>query len=363
MLPEIWGVLEISSSDLQQLVFVCNKVANELADDRKTESDIPTRKRRGGELKLREMQRVIFGFLLSYLQPFLWQLEESDPFYIIPLYDLTERFSVKDKENDYFCVLLAEVLKDLDDRVKKLSALATAQADSKKTKKGNLTDLLKIYKEFMTTCAIVFPKSRPETFPPLTMLRCLLQNVLDHINSASLETNEKSNDEISLIENLYNLDTCIVDARIPALAEDRKQVRQKRTAEVEKYVTNSIVLQFSKFIAMTDEIDKKLASKSSSVQIQTYVYTNRNEYKKLGKDFAFKIIKKSIEKVFKSVKKQCTDKVLFTSIWHLIAEQIIRQIEKIHEYLKTYFVRIPEVQVDFEIDDLKQFMSSLDMES
>lgn len=61
------------------------------------------------------------------------------------------------------------------------------------------------------------------------------------------------------------------------------------------------------------------------------------------------------------MKKQFTDPALFTTIWHLMSIEIIAHITKIHHNLKTYCSKIQEIHVDFEMTDLKQYISSVDM--
>ncbi|KAF0989833.1 hypothetical protein HZS_5806, partial [Henneguya salminicola] len=316
--------------------------------------------------------KVVVNFIESFLDRLIDEFSKVDHYYLVTCLSTFLTESEKPCQNDYFAIFLKRIPSTLNEQLKIFTSSVTQLLDSKKSKKTNISELIKMYKEFLTVCINIVPKSNEEN-PLISQLYIdVLNKLVDVIENSFVETGDKTSKEIYLIgiffrkfvqftryRDLSIISACLNDFRIASLSDCRKNIKTRYVNEITKFIENSmtasfgvlLVTSFASFKTFLKEVTSKVDACVSESNIQAYIYNNRQEYKKFTKDLNLKNvkkygfdfqIKKSIDKMHKIAKKQFQDLALFTTVWNLMVQQIMSQITKIDTYLKKYCTRVPE---------------------
>lgn len=266
----------------------------------------------------------------------------------------------KARGSDFFSQFIKRLPQYCRDQFTVFTFVVAQLFENKRSKRANITDLVKIFKEFLLVCVSIVPKAC-ESAPQLVELyREILNKLIDAAESSFIDHSDKASRDIYMVENLYYLHACLTEVQTPALSEDRKRIKLQYTQEIHNFVHTSVLSPFGKLLHFLSEIDNKLAASVAEYNIQAFVYNNRHEYKKFSKEFNIKNVKKNIERMHKVAKKSFKDIALYTTAWTIMGQETMSQINKIQSYVKTYGVRVPEMALDFETDDIVQFVKSLD---
>lgn len=186
----------------------------------------------------------------------------------------------------------------------------------------------------------------------------LIASVFAEIKRVSQES-QKTPTEVVLFENYHHLAAMLSQLKIVSLEQQKKDAKQKYQDYQQAYVTLYLGQPMEKVHVFFVGIESKVAAGVRAEEVGYQLQFNKQELRKVMKEYTGKEVKKGLEQLCKKVEKHlCEEENLLQVVWHLMQDEFIKQIKYFESMIGKCY---PDSNITFEftIADLLGYFSDI----
>ncbi|XP_076310554.1 exocyst complex component Sec3 isoform X2 [Tachypleus tridentatus] len=186
----------------------------------------------------------------------------------------------------------------------------------------------------------------------------LVHAMFDAINRIAVE-HLKTPQEVVLMENFHHLYTLLYQLKIVCLEAERKEAQQKYKDALQTYVTKYFGRPLEKLNLFFDGVQSKVAQGVKVEEVSFQLAYNKQELRKVIKEYPGKEVKKGLESLYKKVEKHlCEEENLLQVVWHSMQDEFIRQYKYIEGLIERCYPG-SMIILEFTINDILEFFSEI----
>ncbi|XP_061094174.1 exocyst complex component 1 isoform X2 [Conger conger] len=186
------------------------------------------------------------------------------------------------------------------------------------------------------------------------LIRAVYMNV-EKVGSESLKTPR----DVVLMENFHHIFSTLSRLKISCLETERREAKHKYTDHLQAYVITSLGQPLEKLNHFFEGVEARVAQGVREEEVSYQLAFNKQELRKVIKEYPGKEVKKGLDNLYKKVDKHlCEEENLLQVVWHSMQDEFIRQYKHFVGLIGRCYPG-SGITMDFTIQDILEYFSSI----
>ncbi|KAK3516491.1 hypothetical protein QTP70_019877 [Hemibagrus guttatus] len=186
----------------------------------------------------------------------------------------------------------------------------------------------------------------------------LIRAVFLNVEKVANES-QKTPRDVVMMENFHHIFSTLSRLKISCLETERKEAKQKYTDHRQYYVINSLGQPLDKLNQFFEGVEARVAQGVREEEVSYQLAFNKQELRKVIKEYPGKEVKKGLDNLYKKVDKHlCEEESLLQVVWHSMQDEFIRQYKHFEGLINRCYPG-SGITMDFTIQDMLEYFSSI----
>uniref|UniRef100_A0A8B9JXS0 Exocyst complex component 1 n=1 Tax=Astyanax mexicanus TaxID=7994 RepID=A0A8B9JXS0_ASTMX len=186
------------------------------------------------------------------------------------------------------------------------------------------------------------------------LIRAVFMNVEKVANES-----QKTPRDVVMMENFHHIFSTLSRLKISCLEAERKEAKHKYTDHLQSYVINSLGQPLEKLNHFFEGVEARVAQGVREEEVSYQLAFNKQELRKVIKEYPGKEVKKGLDNLYKKVDKHlCEEESLLQVVWHSMQDEFIRQYKHFEGLINRCYPG-SGITMDFTIQDMLEYFSSI----
>uniref|UniRef100_A0A9J8APJ3 Exocyst complex component 1 n=1 Tax=Cyprinus carpio carpio TaxID=630221 RepID=A0A9J8APJ3_CYPCA len=186
----------------------------------------------------------------------------------------------------------------------------------------------------------------------------LIRAVFSNVEKVANES-QKTPRDVVMMENFHHIFSTLSSLKISCLEAERKEAKQKYTEHLQSYVINSLGQPLEKLNHFFEGVEARVAQGVREEEVSYQLAFNKQELRKVIKEYPGKEVKKGLDNLYKKVDKHlCEEENLLQVVWHSMQDEFIRQYKHFEGLINRCYPG-SGITMEFTIQDMLEYFSSI----
>ncbi|XP_051954086.1 exocyst complex component 1-like isoform X3 [Xyrauchen texanus] len=186
----------------------------------------------------------------------------------------------------------------------------------------------------------------------------LIKAVFNNVEKVANES-QKTPRDVVMMENFHHIFSTLSSLKISCLEAERKEAKQKYTEHLQSYVINSLGQPLEKLNHFFEGVEARVAQGVREEEVSYQLAFNKQELRKVIKEYPGKEVKKGLDNLYKKVDKHlCEEENLLQVVWHSMQDEFIRQYKHFEGLINRCYPG-SGITMEFTIQDMLEYFSSI----
>ncbi|XP_042603347.1 exocyst complex component 1 isoform X1 [Cyprinus carpio] len=227
---------------------------------------------------------------------------------------------------------------------------------SKKSKVG-LLPFVTGFEEFAKLAEAIFRNAERRGDLDKAYIK-LIRAVFNNVEKVANES-QKTPRDVVMMENFHHIFSTLSSLKISCLEAERKEAKQKYTEHLQSYVINSLGQPLEKLNHFFEGVEARVAQGVREEEVSYQLAFNKQELRKVIKEYPGKEVKKGLDNLYKKVDKHlCEEENLLQVVWHSMQDEFIRQYKHFEGLINRCYPG-SGITMEFTIQDMLEYFSSI----
>ncbi|EMP25115.1 Exocyst complex component 1 [Chelonia mydas] len=170
---------------------------------------------------------------------------------------------------------------------------------------------------------------------------------------------QKTPRDVVMMENFHHIFATLSRLKISCLEAEKKEAKQKYTDHLQSYVIYSLGQPLEKLNHFFEGVEARVAQGIREEEVSYQLAFNKQELRKVIKEYPGKEVKKGLDNLYKKVDKHlCEEENLLQVVWHSMQDEFIRQYKHFEGLIARCYPG-SGVTMEFTIQDILDYCSSI----
>ncbi|KAJ7326712.1 hypothetical protein JRQ81_016471 [Phrynocephalus forsythii] len=227
---------------------------------------------------------------------------------------------------------------------------------SKKSKVGILPFVVE-FEEFAALAESIFKNAERRGDLDKAYLK-LIRGVFINVEKVANES-QKTPRDVVMMENFHHIFATLSRLKISCLEAEKKEAKQKYTDHLQSYVIYSLGQPLEKLNHFFEGVEARVAQGVREEEVSYQLAFNKQELRKVIKEYPGKEVKKGLDNLYKKVDKHlCEEENLLQVVWHSMQDEFIRQYKHFEGLIARCYPG-SGITMEFTIQDILDYFSSI----
>ncbi|XP_023566701.1 exocyst complex component 1 isoform X8 [Octodon degus] len=186
----------------------------------------------------------------------------------------------------------------------------------------------------------------------------LIRGVFVNVEKVANES-QKTPRDVVMMENFHHIFATLSRLKISCLEAEKKEAKQKYTDHLQSYVIYSLGQPLEKLNHFFEGVETRVAQGIREEEVSYQLAFNKQELRKVIKEYPGKEVKKGLDNLYKKVDKHlCEEENLLQVVWHLMQDEFIRQYKHFEGLIARCYPG-SGITMEFTIQDILDYCSSI----
>uniref|UniRef100_A0A3P8Q0V6 Exocyst complex component 1 n=1 Tax=Astatotilapia calliptera TaxID=8154 RepID=A0A3P8Q0V6_ASTCA len=186
------------------------------------------------------------------------------------------------------------------------------------------------------------------------LIRAVFMNVEKVANES-----QKTPRDVVMMENFHHIFSTLSRLKISCLDAERREAKHKYTDHLQSYVINSLGQPLEKLNHFFEGVEARVAQGVREEEVSYQLAFNKQELRKVIKEYPGKEVKKGLDNLYKKVDKHlCEEESLLQVVWHSMQDEFIRQYKHFEDLIGRCYPG-SGITMEFTIQDMLEYFSSI----
>ncbi|XP_061540285.1 exocyst complex component 1 isoform X7 [Phycodurus eques] len=186
------------------------------------------------------------------------------------------------------------------------------------------------------------------------LIRAVFMNVEKVANES-----QKTPRDVVMMENFHHIFSTLSGLKISCLDAERREAKHKYTDHLQSYVINSLGQPLEKLNHFFEGVEARVAQGVREEEVSYQLAFNKQELRKVIKEYPGKEVKKGLDNLYKKVDKHlCEEESLLQVVWHSTQDEFIRQYKHFEDLIGRCYPG-SGITMEFTIQDMLEYFSSI----
>ncbi|XP_057209223.1 exocyst complex component 1 isoform X5 [Triplophysa rosa] len=186
----------------------------------------------------------------------------------------------------------------------------------------------------------------------------LIRAVFNNVEKVANES-QKTPRDVVMMENFHHIFSTLSSLKISCLETERKEAKQQYTEHLQSYVINSLGQPLEKLNHFFEGVEARVAQGVREEEVSYQLAFNKQELRKVIKEYPGKEVKKGLDNLYKKVDKHlCDEESLLQVVWHSMQDEFIRQYKHFEGLINRCYPG-SGITMEFTIQDMLEYFSSI----
>ncbi|XP_041791167.1 exocyst complex component 1 isoform X2 [Chelmon rostratus] len=186
------------------------------------------------------------------------------------------------------------------------------------------------------------------------LIRAVFMNVEKVANES-----QKTPRDVVMMENFHHIFSTLSRLKISCLDAERREAKHKYTDHLQSYVINSLGQPLEKLNHFFEGVEARVAQGVREEEVSYQLAFNKQELRKVIKEYPGKEVKKGLDNLYKKVDKHlCEEESLLQVVWHSMQDEFIRQYKHFEDLIGRCYPG-SGITMEFTIGDMLEYFSSI----
>ncbi|XP_041081128.1 exocyst complex component 1 isoform X7 [Polyodon spathula] len=186
----------------------------------------------------------------------------------------------------------------------------------------------------------------------------LIRAVYFNVEKVANES-QKTPRDVVMMENFHHIFSTLSRLKISCLETERKEAKYKYTDHLQSYVIYSLGQPLEKLNHFFEGVEARVAQGVREEEVSYQLAFNKQELRKVIKEYPGKEVKKGLDNLYKKVDKHlCEEENLLQVVWHSMQDEFIRQYKHFVGLIGRCYPG-SGITMDFTIQDILEYFSSI----
>ncbi|KAJ7986479.1 hypothetical protein DPEC_G00340310 [Dallia pectoralis] len=227
---------------------------------------------------------------------------------------------------------------------------------SKKSKVGILSFVTR-FEEFAELAETIFRNAERRGDLDKAYVK-LIKAVFVNVEKVAIES-QKTPRDVVMMENFHHIFSTLSHLKISCLETERREAKHKYTDHLQSYVINSLGQPLEKLNHFFEGVEARVAQGIREEEVSYQLAFNKQELRKVIKEYPGKEVKKGLDNLYKKVDKHlCEEESLLQVVWHSMQDEFIRQYKHFEGLIGRCYPG-SGITMEFTIGDMLEYFSSI----
>uniref|UniRef100_A0A7N6A9W9 Exocyst complex component 1 n=1 Tax=Anabas testudineus TaxID=64144 RepID=A0A7N6A9W9_ANATE len=186
----------------------------------------------------------------------------------------------------------------------------------------------------------------------------LIRAVFLNVEKVANES-QKTPRDVVMMENFHHIFSTLSRLKISCLDAERREAKHKYTDHLQSYVINSLGQPLEKLNHFFEGVEARVAQGVREDEVSYQLAFNKQELRKVIKEYPGKEVKKGLDNLYKKVDKHlCEEESLLQVVWHSMQDEFIRQYKHFEDLIGRCYPG-SGITMEFTIQDMLEYFSSI----
>ncbi|XP_074524246.1 exocyst complex component 1 isoform X7 [Halichoeres trimaculatus] len=186
----------------------------------------------------------------------------------------------------------------------------------------------------------------------------LIRAVFMNVEKVASES-QKTPRDVVMMENFHHIFSTLSRLKISCLDVERREAKHKYTDHLQSYVINSLGQPLEKLNHFFEGVEARVAQGVREEEVSYQLAFNKQELRKVIKEYPGKEVKKGLDNLYKKVDKHlCEEESLLQVVWHSMQDEFIRQYKHFESLIGRCYPG-SGITMEFTIQDMLEYFSSI----
>lgn len=186
----------------------------------------------------------------------------------------------------------------------------------------------------------------------------LINAVFFNVEKVANES-QKTPRDVVMLENFHHLLATLSRLKIPCLEAEKRVAKQKYGDHLQSYVIYSLGQPLEKLNHFFEGVETRVAQGVREDEVSYQLAFNKQELRKVIKEYPGKEVKKGLDNLYKKVNKHlCEEENLLQVVWHSMQDEFIRQYKHFEGLINRCY-KGSGITMEFTIEDILDYFSSI----
>ncbi|KAM6938092.1 exocyst complex component 1 isoform 2-T2 [Lycodopsis pacificus] len=186
----------------------------------------------------------------------------------------------------------------------------------------------------------------------------LIRAVFVNVEKVANES-QKTPRDVVMMENFHHIFSTLSRLKISCLEAERREAKHKYTDHLQSYVINSLGQPLEKLNHFFEGVEARVAQGVREEEVSYQLAFNKQELRKVIKEYPGKEVKKGLDNLYKKVDKHlCEEESLLQVVWHSMQDEFIRQYKHFEDLIGRCYPG-SGITMEFTIQDMLEYFSSI----
>ncbi|XP_048386197.1 exocyst complex component 1 isoform X4 [Stegostoma tigrinum] len=186
----------------------------------------------------------------------------------------------------------------------------------------------------------------------------LIRAVYNNVEKVANES-QKTPRDVVMMENFHHIFSTLSRLKIACLEMERREAKHKYTEHLQFYVIYSLGQPLEKLNHFFEGIEARVAQGIREEEVSYQLAFNKQELRKVIKEYPGKEVKKGLDNLYKKVDKHlCEEENLLQVMWHSMQDEFIRQYKHFEGLIARCYPG-SGITMEFTIQDILEYFSSI----
>uniref|UniRef100_A0A3B3I8A4 Exocyst complex component 1 n=1 Tax=Oryzias latipes TaxID=8090 RepID=A0A3B3I8A4_ORYLA len=226
----------------------------------------------------------------------------------------------------------------------------------KKTKVGILP-FVTAFEEFAELAETIFRNAERRGDLDKAYVK-LIKAVFVNVEKVANES-QKTPRDVVMMENFHHIFSTLSRLKISCLDAEKREAKHKYTDHLQSYVINSLGQPLEKLNHFFEGVESRVAQGVREDEVSYQLAFNKQELRKVIKEYPGKEVKKGLDNLYKKVDKHlCEEESLLQVVWHSMQDEFIRQYKHFEDLIGRCYPG-SGITMEFTIQDVLEYFSSI----
>ncbi|XP_028857297.1 exocyst complex component 1 isoform X2 [Denticeps clupeoides] len=186
----------------------------------------------------------------------------------------------------------------------------------------------------------------------------LIRAIFTNVEKVANES-QKTPRDVVMMENFHHIFSTLSRLKISCLEAERREAKHKYTDYLQAYVINSLGQPLEKLNHFFEGVEARVAQGVREEEVSYQLAFNKQELRKVIKEYPGKEVKKGLDNLYKKVDKHlCEEESLLQVVWHSMQDEFIRQYKHFEGLIGRCYPG-SGITMEFTIQDMLEYFSSI----